>query len=58
MKQRIEQERLKSLERATDLKLGHGGLSDIEWLTQRLQLRRPGISCSRRTGYIPGIRRP
>ena len=38
MKGRIEHERLKSLERATDLKLGHGGLSDIEWLTQRLQL--------------------
>ncbi|HLK57582.1 MAG TPA: hypothetical protein VKU00_13540, partial [Chthonomonadaceae bacterium] len=32
MKQRIETERLKPGERDTDLKLGHGGLSDIEWL--------------------------
>ncbi len=39
MKTRIETERLKSQERATDLKLGHGGLSDIEWLAQLLQLR-------------------
>ena len=39
MKTRIEKERLKSQERATDLKLGHGGLSDIEWLAQLLQLR-------------------
>lgn len=39
MKQRIETERLKSSERETDLKLGYGGLSDIEWLAQRLQLQ-------------------
>jgi glutamate-ammonia-ligase adenylyltransferase len=39
MKRRIEAERLKSSERDTDLKLGYGGLSDIEWLAQRLQLR-------------------
>ncbi len=39
MKTRIETERLKPQERETDLKLGNGGLSDIEWLAQRLQLR-------------------
>jgi len=39
MKRRIEAERLKPSERETDLKLGYGGLSDIEWLAQRLQLR-------------------
>ena len=39
MKQRIEAERLKPGERETDVKLGYGGLTDIEWLCQRLQLR-------------------
>ena len=35
-------------ERDTDLKLGHGGLSDIEWIVQRLQLRY-GPAFSRRS---------
>jgi glutamate-ammonia-ligase adenylyltransferase len=39
MKLRIETERLKPDEQATDLKLGFGGLTDIEWLAQRFQLR-------------------
>lgn len=39
MKRRIETERLRLDRRHTDLKLGHGGLSDIEWLVQLLQLR-------------------
>lgn len=38
MKRRIESERLKPLERWTDIKLGYGGMTDIEWLSQRLQL--------------------
>lgn len=38
MKRRIENERLKPGERETDLKLGHGGLTDVEWLVQKLQL--------------------
>ncbi len=38
MKRRIEKERLKATERQTDLKLGHGGLSDIEWLVQKLSM--------------------
>ena len=39
MKRRIETERLKPAERETDLKLGYGGLSDIEWLVQKLQMQ-------------------
>ena len=38
MKRRIETERLKPHEQETNLKLGYGGLSDIEWLVQRWQL--------------------
>jgi glutamate-ammonia-ligase adenylyltransferase len=38
MKGRIENERLKPEERETNLKLGWGGLTDIEWIAQRLQL--------------------
>ncbi len=36
MKRRIETERLRD---PHDLKLGHGGLTDIEWTVQLLQLR-------------------
>jgi [glutamine synthetase] adenylyltransferase / [glutamine synthetase]-adenylyl-L-tyrosine phosphorylase len=39
MKRRIENERLKPAERETDLKLGYGGLTDVEWLVQKLQLQ-------------------
>ncbi len=39
MKRRIETERLKPNARFTDLKLGFGGLMDIEWLAQVLQLK-------------------
>lgn len=38
MKERIERERVKPDQRETNLKLGSGGLSDIEWIAQRLQL--------------------
>ena len=38
MKRRIETERLRPSDRQTDLKLGYGGMSDIEWLAQKLQL--------------------
>ena len=38
MKRRIESERLRTSEQETDLKLGFGGMSDIEWLVQKLQL--------------------
>ncbi len=39
MKNRIEKERLNPAERFTDVKLGFGGLIDIEWIAQRLQLQ-------------------
>lgn len=44
MKRRMEAERLKPEMRERDLKLGHGGMSDIEFATQLLQLRY-GRSC-------------
>lgn len=39
MKRRIEAERLKPENRNNDLKLGFGGMSDVEWLAQLLQLQ-------------------
>jgi glutamate-ammonia-ligase adenylyltransferase len=39
MKRRIETERLKPAERWTDVKLGHGGMSDIEFTVQMLQMQ-------------------
>ena len=39
MKKRIETERLQSQYHHTDLKLGWGGLSDIEWLAQLMQMK-------------------
>jgi len=39
MKSRIESERLNTEDRFTNIKLGHGGMSDIEFLVQLLQLR-------------------
>ncbi len=38
MKKRIENERLKPQHIHSDVKLGHGGMMDIEWLAQKLQL--------------------
>ncbi len=47
MKRRIETERLRPDRRETDVKLGYGGVSDIEFTVQMLQLRhgheRPSI---------------
>ncbi len=55
MKRRIETERANG---PSDLKLGHGGLADIEWTAQLLQLRhglrRP---CLRVTGTLDALRR-
>jgi len=42
MKRRIERERVRDAERDRHLKLGPGGLSDIEFLVQLLQLRHGG----------------
>jgi glutamate-ammonia-ligase adenylyltransferase len=48
MKRRIETERVAERERETHLKLGPGGLSDIEFLVQYLQLRHGGESAALR----------
>lgn len=50
MKRRIERERLKPDEKERDVKLGLGGLTDIEFLTQMWQMRvgheRPSVRAS------------
>jgi glutamate-ammonia-ligase adenylyltransferase len=51
MKRRVETERVGLEDRARHLKLGPGGLSDIEFLTQRLQLRHGAEHASLR---VPG----
>jgi glutamate-ammonia-ligase adenylyltransferase len=55
MKRRIETERLKSDERTRDIKLGYGGLTDIEWLAQRLQLRGAAFPSLRVPGTLPAL---
>lgn len=56
MKRRIETERLKVDERHTDIKLGFGGLADIEFTAQLLQLRHgatePSVRC---TGTVDAL---
>ena len=55
MKHRIEAERLKD---PNDLKLGPGGLADIEWITQLLQLKHgPNRPCLRVPGTLDALRR-
>ncbi len=54
MKRRIETERVKT---PHDLKLGPGGMSDIEWTVQMLQLRfGPARPRLRRTGTLAALR--
>jgi [glutamine synthetase] adenylyltransferase / [glutamine synthetase]-adenylyl-L-tyrosine phosphorylase len=56
MKKRIELERVSAAEREWHLKLGPGGLSDIEFLVQYLQLRHGGEDpCLRETATVPAI---
>ena len=56
MKRRIEAERLRPNERTRDIKLGHGGLTDIEWLAQRLQLRHGArFPALHQPGTIPAL---
>lgn len=56
MKRRIESERLKADERTRDIKLGHGGLTDIEWLAQRLQLlHAAAVPALQVPGTIPAL---
>ncbi|HEX6445937.1 MAG TPA: bifunctional [glutamine synthetase] adenylyltransferase/[glutamine synthetase]-adenylyl-L-tyrosine phosphorylase [Streptosporangiales bacterium] len=50
LKARMEAERLpRGAERATHVKLGPGGLSDVEWAAQLLQLRHAGAEPALRT---------
>ena len=56
MKKRIETERLRADERARDIKLGYGGLTDIEWLAQRLQLLHGQVYPALRVpGTVPAL---
>ena len=41
MKRRIETERLKPQHKERDVKLGHGGLNDIEWTVHLTEMRYP-----------------
>ncbi len=51
IKARVEQERLpRGADRQSHLKLGNGGLADIEWTVQLLQMRH--------AGRVPGLRTP
>ncbi len=50
LKARMEAERLpRGADRKTHFKLGHGGLSDVEWVVQLLQLRHAGAHEELRT---------
>lgn len=51
MKRRIESERLRPGDEERDLKLGHGGLTDIEWLAQLAQLQRARVVPPLRTSH-------
>jgi glutamate-ammonia-ligase adenylyltransferase len=51
IKARVDRERLpRGADRLTHLKLGRGGLADIEWTVQLIQLRH--------AGRVPGLRSP
>lgn len=58
IKARVEAERLpRGADPSRHVKLGRGGLSDVEWLVQSLQLRHaPEIPELRVTGTLPALR--
>ncbi len=58
MKARVESERLpRGADPRTHLKLGRGGLTDVEWTAQLLQLRHAHAhSALRHTGTVPTIK--
>ncbi len=61
VKARVEAERLpRGADPARHLKLGRGGLSDVEWLAQLLQLRTPAStrSCGPRPPWRPSRQLP
>ncbi len=44
LKERIETERVRPSERTRNVKLGHGGLDDVDWTIQLLLLRHPEVA--------------
>ena len=58
IKARVDAERLpRGADRATHTKLGHGGLADVEWTVQLLQLQHAGdIPELRTTSTLEGLR--
>jgi glutamate-ammonia-ligase adenylyltransferase len=58
IKARMEAERMpRGMERALNLKLGPGGLSDVEWVAQLLQLQHAGaVPALRTTGTLTALR--
>jgi len=58
IKARVDEERLpRGADRTTHTKLGHGGLADVEWTVQLLQLQRAGdIPELRTTSTLDGLR--
>ena len=58
IKARVDAERLpRGADRATHTKLGHGGLADVEWTVQLLQLQHAGdIPELRTTATLEGLR--
>jgi glutamate-ammonia-ligase adenylyltransferase len=58
IKSRVDVERLpRGADRATHTKLGHGGLADVEWTVQLLQLRHAGdVPELRTTRTLEGLR--
>lgn len=59
IKARVDAERLpRNADRSTHPKLGHGGLADVEWTVQLLQLRHAGDTPElRTTSTLDGLRR-
>ncbi|MBS1719627.1 MAG: hypothetical protein JST35_04175 [Armatimonadetes bacterium] len=53
MKRRIENERLNPQHRNRNVKLGHGGLSDIEWFVQLHEMRYPGATRAAQWASMP-----
>ena len=58
MKARVESERLpRGADPRTHLKLGRGGLTDVEWTVQLLQLQHAhAVAALRTTGTVAGLR--
>jgi glutamate-ammonia-ligase adenylyltransferase len=53
MKRRIESERIKPEHLMRDVKLGHGGLNDIEWIVHLIEMKYPEQLEAGRTSAMP-----